>query len=135
MQALRGVARQAVAAGQAGIAPRASEKMMIDLAFALRDRMRRAGPPRYQSSDGGHTLEMKHSAISHRGFAFEVRGRTYIWEDISDLVRQLKRRHPSFLQLLEGPHITWVDALRAQDALLALWEVMRPVDPEGIAWA
>lgn len=135
MQGLRRVARDLHHAGQTTGRTPATERMLIDLAFALRDAMRRSGPLRYQSPDGGHTLEMKANAISHRGFAFKVRGRTYIWESIYVQVRELKRSSPAFMQLLEHPgDITWVDALRAQDALRSLWEVMQPVDPEGVAW-
>lgn len=131
MQALQRVARDSRDAARTG-RPCPTDSLLIGLAFALREtdrRMRRAGPVRHQSPDGGGTLEMKHSAISHRGFAFTVRGKTYVWESIRLKVRQLKQKHPIFLLLLETPgEITWVDALRAQDALRELWSVMRPVD-------
>ena len=129
MQALQQAVRDVRAAHRDPFAEQVTERMMIDLAFALRDTMRRAGPVRHQSADGGSTLELKHSAISHRGFAFEVKRRTYMWEDVRPHVRRLKREHPAFLQLLEHPgDITWVDALRAQDALRELWGLMRPVE-------
>ena len=107
---------------------------MIDLAFALRDHMRRSGPARYQDASGGGTVELR--AISHRGFVFEVRRRTYIWEQVRPLVLEWKERSIAFHDLLEMQRdITWVDAIRAQDALRAIWQKIKPVDPEGVAWS